>query len=340
VEQQQFWQFLFFEQWHRLKKYAEERHVYFVGDMPFYVGYDSADVWAHPFFFKLDAQLKPRVVAGVPPDYFSETGQLWGMPIFDWDALKKAGYSWWINRIEQNMKMFTLLRLDHFRAFSAYWEVPATGKTAINGHWVKGMGTDFFTQLKKEYPDMPFIAEDLGEIDQPVKDLIHKFRLPGMRVLQFAFFEDMPHSSYIPHHHTPNSIVYTGTHDNNTAVGWFEKDLTRADKKRLTDYLGRKVSKTTVYEDLIRLALQSVAQLAVFPLQDLLGLGQEAIMNKPSTTKGNWSWRFTEAQLSEKEASKVREWLRVYDREVLAEESSKKAGSKKKSKQPKQTVTA
>jgi 4-alpha-glucanotransferase len=329
LTKQQFLQFLFFRQWNQLKQYCEDRQIRFIGDLPFYVGYDSSDVWAHPQYFKLDKERKPELVAGVPPDYFSETGQLWGMPIFNWDVLKKEGYSWWLDRIEQNLKMFGLLRLDHFRAFAAYWEVPATEKTAIRGKWVAGPGNDFFVQLKKRFPDLPFIAEDLGEIDQPVRDLMARFSLPGMRVLQFAFGDDMPRSGYVPHHHIPDSIVYTGTHDNNTIVGWYEHDLGKKGRQRLAAYLGRKLKKETIHEEMIRLALQSVGRLAVFPLQDLLGLGQEAIMNKPSTTKGNWSWRFTEEQLSQQAAERIRTWLHFYDREGEFEVPKRRASKKK-----------
>lgn len=335
IEKQQFLQFIFFRQWSKLKKYCEDRKIQFIGDLPFYVGHDSSDVWAHPHFFKLNGEMLPLAVAGVPPDYFSKTGQWWGMPVFDWPALKKDQYAWWIQRIEQNMNMFGLLRLDHFLAFSAYWEIPATEKTAMNGAWMKGPGNEFFVLLKKKCPDMPFIAEDLGEIDQPVRDLMVKFNLPGMRVLQFAFGSTMPQSPHIPHHYVPNCIAYTGTHDNNTVVGWFENELTKADKKRVREYLGKTVRKEHIHEEMIRLALQSVAQLAVFPLQDLFGLDQGAIMNRPSTTEGNWSWRFSEGLLTEKEADKIKKWLELYDREGVPEKPKKSAANKSKEKQVK-----
>lgn len=337
-EKQRFLQFLFYRQWNALKDYCDERQVEFIGDLPIYVGYDSADVWANSQYFKLDEQRKPTVVAGVPPDYFSETGQLWGMPIFDWEKLKHENYAWWISRIAHNLQMFGILRLDHFRAFAAYWEVPASEKTAIGGQWKEGPGTDFFKHLKKKFPDLPFIAEDLGEIDQPVRDLMDQFKLPGMRVLQFAFGDDWPRSVYIPHHHVPNSVVYTGTHDNNTIVGWYEKDLGRKGKKRLEAYLGKKLRRQTIHEEMIRLALQSVGQLAVFPIQDLLGLGPEAIMNKPSTTKGNWAWRFSESMLTPELSGRIRAWLQVYDREGRQEEVEKKSddGNTKSLRQKKQ----
>jgi 4-alpha-glucanotransferase len=332
IEKEKFLQFIFFRQWENLQKYCEQKQIKFIGDLPFYVGYDSSDVWSLPQFFKLDDQKKPLLVAGVPPDYFSETGQLWGMPIFDWDNLKRDKYSWWIKRIDHNMKMFGLLRLDHFRAFSAFWEVPADETTAINGSWIKGPGNDFFKLLKKKYDDLPLIAEDLGEIDQPVRDLMSKYNLPGMRVLQFAFGEDMSKTIHIPHHHIPNSIVYTGTHDNNTVVGWFENDLNKEGRKRFFDYIGKKIKTENVDEEMIRLALQSVSQLAVLPLQDLLGLGQDAIMNKPSTVEGNWSWRVTEDLLTEESSSKLKSMIMMYDREagVVVEKKSTDKGRKVK----------
>ena len=335
IEKEKFLQYVFFKQWESLRKYCEERKIKFIGDLPFYIGYDSADVWANPQFFKLDDEKKPLLVSGVPPDYFSETGQLWGMPIFDWDNLKRDKYSWWISRIDQNMKMFSLLRLDHFRAFSAYWEVPADEITAINGSWIKGPGNDFFKALKKKYKDLPLIAEDLGEIDQPVRDLMIKYNLPGMRVLQFAFGEDMAKTIHIPHHHVPDSIAYTGTHDNNTIVGWYENDLSKEDKKRVMDYLGKKTKTENIHEEIIRLTLQSVSQLAVFPLQDLFGLGQESIMNKPSTIEGNWTWRFSEDLLTSETAEKLKEWIKTYDREgdPVETKKAKKAVKKEKKKE-------
>jgi 4-alpha-glucanotransferase len=260
------------------------------------------------------------------------------MPIFDWTRLKQEKYAWWIDRIAHNLRMFGILRLDHFRAFAAYWEVPASETTAIRGQWKEGPGTDFFKHLQKKFPDLPFIAEDLGEIDQPVRVLMDQFELPGMRVLQFAFGDDWPRSVYIPHHHVPNSVVYTGTHDNNTIVGWYEKDLDRKGKQRLTAYLGKKLQRQTIHEEMIRLALQSVGRLAVFPVQDLLGLGAEAIMNKPSTTKGNWAWRLTEEMLTPALSGRVRTWLQLYDREGRQKEveNTNDDGKKKSRRQKKQ----
>ncbi|MBC7450613.1 MAG: 4-alpha-glucanotransferase, partial [Cytophagales bacterium] len=298
VEKEKFFQFLFFKQWYALRDYCAQRSIKFIGDMPFYVGYDSSDVWQYPEYFKLDKDKKPLKVAGVPPDYFSETGQLWGMPVFNWKNLKKDDYSWWLKRVHHNIDMFGVVRLDHFRAFAACWEVDASEHTAMNGSWVKSPGMDFFKHLKKKYEHLPLIAEDLGEIDQPVRDLMDKFNLPGMKVLQFGFGKDMPVSIHIPHHHIHNSIAYTGTHDNNTLLGWFEHDLKEGEKGRIAEYFGREEDAAFISDDFIRITLQSVAQLAIFPLQDLMGLGEEAIMNRPSTMHGNWAWRFTDEMLT------------------------------------------
>ncbi|MGB3619662.1 MAG: 4-alpha-glucanotransferase, partial [Catalinimonas sp.] len=266
-----------------------------------------------PGLFKLDAEGRPRVVSGVPPDYFSETGQLWNTPVFDWRACKETDYRWWNDRLVRNFELFDLIRLDHFRAFSAYWEVPAGHETAAGGRWVKSPGKAFFRQLLKQHPDMQIVAEDLGDIDAPVRKLMARFDLPGMRVLHFAFGDDMPQGLYIPHHHDVNSVVYTGTHDNNTTRGWYE--AADADtRKRLQAYAGRRVTKANVHEVLMRLALGSVGQLAIFPMQDALGLGEEAIMNRPSVAEGNWAWRLREEQLTPKVSRFVRELTATYGR--------------------------
>ena len=314
IEKEKFLQFLFFQQWNALKDYCHRKEVQFFGDIPFYVGYESADVWAHPDIFKLRGNRAPKAVAGVPPDYFSETGQLWGMPVFDWKTLKKLKYEWWMQRIEQNLEMFDLVRFDHFRAFSEYWEVPAGHETAANGRWKKGPGGKLFKLLQKKYKNLPIIAEDLGEIDQPVRDLMHDFSLPGMKVLHFAFGNDMAQSGYVPHHHIPNAVVYTGTHDNNTTLGWYQKDLKAADRKRLAAYLQRDLTDDNVSQELTRTAFSSVCQLAIIPMQDFLNLGSEAIMNRPSTPSGNWAWRMAEGAASVSLARTVKKLNQLYDR--------------------------
>lgn len=313
IRKEKFLQFVFFQQWETLKLYCKDRGVHFFGDIPFYVGYDSADVWAQADIFKLNPDKSPQAVAGVPPDYFSETGQLWGMPVFDWKKLKKQKYDWWMRRISHNLLMFDLIRLDHFRAFSDYWEVPANETTAINGSWKKGPRRRFFRRLAKKYPNLPIIAEDLGDIDQPVYDLMEEFGLPGMKVLHFAFGEGMPRNGYINHHHRENSVVYTGTHDNNTSRGWYEQ-AGETEKKNLKAYLNRSLKEDNIAPNLVRLAMSSVSHLCVIPMQDFLNLGSEGIMNIPSTASGNWGWRMPPAALDNKLIRRVRELNDIYDR--------------------------
>lgn len=315
ITKEKFMQFLFFRQWEALHDYCREKNIHFFGDLPFYVGYDSADVWAHSDIFKLNDNKSPEAIAGVPPDYFSETGQLWGMPVFDWKKLRRKKYTWWVHRLSHNLQMFDLIRLDHFRAFSAYWEVPAGETTAINGAWKKGPGSRLFRRLKRKHPQMPIIAEDLGDIDQPVYDLMEKFKMPGMKVLLFAFGDGMPQNPYIPHHHTENAVVYTGTHDNNTTRGWYENGADAKDKKRLKDYVGNeKITGQNVTDHMIRMAWASIGKLAVIPMQDFLNLGEEAIMNRPSTAEGNWLWRVQPDAASPGLVKKIRQQLTLYDR--------------------------
>ncbi|WP_162427099.1 4-alpha-glucanotransferase [Pontibacter pudoricolor] len=315
IEKEQFLQFLFYRQWENLKQYCHRKDIHFIGDMPFYVSYDSADVWANPEYFKLDKDEKPSAVSGVPPDFFSETGQLWGTPVYNWKALAKHNYDWWLRRIDHNLQLFSLLRLDHFRAFSAYWEVPATEETAINGKWVKSPGKELLTLIRHHHPEMPIIAEDLGEIDQPVRDLIKAFDLPGMLVLLFAF-ESNEHafeSSFLPHNHTPNSVVYTGTHDNATVKAWY-KDAKAADRKMFSNYVHQEVTQDNVHEVMLQLAYSSVSRLAIVPMQDVLGLGHEGIMNKPSTSNGNWEWRLQKNKFNNKVVVWLRRITEIYGR--------------------------
>lgn len=314
VEKEKFLQFIFFRQWYALKNYCTQRNIRFIGDLPFYVSYDSTDVWAHPLIFKLNENRMPVAISGVPPDYFSETGQLWGTPIFDWEYLRRHDYNWWITRLSHNLRMFEMIRLDHFRAFSAYWEVPAGEKTAINGSWVKGPGADFFRRLSKEFPDLPLIAEDLGTIDDDVRDLIAEFNMPGMKVLLFAFGPEMAKNPYILHNHVRNCVVYTGTHDNNTIKGWYLNETSAEDRRQISDYLHKEVNENNVADSLLAMTLMSVGSLAVFPLQDALGLGQEARMNVPSIGQGNWKWRFIPDQTTPELAKKLFNLMRLYDR--------------------------
>ena len=329
IEKEKFIQFLFFSQWNSLTEYAHKKEVQFFGDIPFYVNHDSADCWANAAYFKLDKDKMPTQVSGVPPDYFSETGQLWGTPVYDWKAMETNNFDWWFHRIHQNLLLFDLVRLDHFRAFAAYWEVPAADETAIHGKWVKSPGTKFFRLLKKDFPDMPLIAEDLGLMDEPVYKLLEKFNFPGMKVLHFAFGEDRKNNPYLPFNHIPNSVVYSGTHDNNTSVGWF-KSTGKVEKKHLQDYTGQKVTAKNVHKILHRIALDSVSKLAVVPLQDIIGLGEEGIMNTPGTTKNNWSWRVTSEEFPKDRAQELREMNILFGRYQQPKKEQKTAKKVKK----------
>jgi len=314
IEREKFLQYLFFKQWFSLKQYCNDRGIKLIGDIPIYVNYDSADVWTHTKIFKLDKVKKPLSVAGVPPDYFSKTGQLWGHPIYRWDVLKTTGFKWWSQRIAHNLQLVDVLRIDHFRGFVAFWEVPSTEKTAVNGEWVKAPAVDFFTSLLKKFPVDSFIAEDLGVITSDVREIMNRFGFQGMRVLLFAFGEDLPTHPYLPHNYIPSCIVYTGTHDNNTARGWFDNETSPQDRQRLSRYLGREVSGEQVPKKLIRLAMMSIANTVITPMQDILGLGEEARMNRPSVTRGNWEWRLLPDQLSPASVSWLREITAMYAR--------------------------
>ncbi|MBW1980744.1 MAG: 4-alpha-glucanotransferase [Deltaproteobacteria bacterium] len=314
IEFQTYCQYLFYSQWHELKRYCNEHGIHLIGDIPIYVHHDSADVWTHRHLFKLDDSSRPYVVAGVPPDYFSSTGQLWGNPVYDWEALQKSGFAWWIRRMELNLSLFDLVRLDHFRGLVAYWEVPATEATAINGCWVKVPTKKFFDTLLRRFPLLPIIAEDLGYITPDVREVLRHYDLPGMKVLLFAFGGDVANNPYIPHNHVANSVVYTGTHDNNTVRGWFEHEATQEEKRNLYRYLGRQESLESIHLAFIRLAMMSTANLVVLPLQDVLGLGVEARMNKPATLEGNWEWRLTAELLSEEVNDQLAEMTHIYGR--------------------------
>jgi len=296
IEKEKFWQYLFYTQWYSVKRYCQKKGVNLFGDLSIYVSFDSADVWANPGLFKLDREKRPVFVSGVPPDYFSKRGQLWGNPVYRWDVLKNSGYRWWVERIKHNLKLFDALRIDHFRGLVAYWEIPAGEKTAVKGKWVKVPVDDFLNTLKKKFPHLPIFAEDLGFITPDVREVMDRFKLPGMKILLFAFGEDTPMHPYLPHAHEKNFLVYTGTHDNNTVRGWFEAEASPEDRRRLFRYLGRKVSVKEIHWALIRLGMMSVARLAIFPMQDVLGLGREARMNRPSTARGNWKWRLRPRQ--------------------------------------------
>jgi malto-oligosyltrehalose synthase/4-alpha-glucanotransferase len=308
-------QFIFARQWHDLRTYCNSRNIQLIGDMPFYISYDSSDVWANQEIFAVDEEGKRTGMAGVPPDAFSADGQLWGMPVFKWDVLKETGYQWWVERLKKNIELFDLVRLDHFRAFAAYWNVPEGEQTARNGQWIEGPGADFFRVMENALGQLPFVAEDLGDIDEQVLNLRDEFNLPGMKVLQFAFGEDMPQSDYIPHNYGKNFLVYSGTHDNNTTVGWFKTEASEDIKNRIRHYVAADVNEGNVHHVFARLAYGSVASIAILPIQDVLGLDESARMNVPSSAENNWAWRLTPGQLNQDAERLLQEWTRTYNRE-------------------------
>ncbi len=298
IGQVRFAQFLLFRQGKRLREHARARGLHLIGDLPFFVSPDSSDVWANPELFLLDDHHRPRFVAGVPPDYFSAQGQLWGNPVYDWEVLRRTGYRWCIDRLQALLTHVDVVRLDHFRGFAAAWHVPAEAKTAQSGQWVPGPGADFFSAVQRELGTLPFIAEDLGVITSDVCALRDRFQLPGTRILQFAF-DGNAANPYLPHNYVPNTVVYTGTHDNNTTRGWFET-LPEDQRRNMWNYLKRPGGKSDeVAWELIRLAWFSAAGLAIAPLQDLLNLGADARMNLPGSMGGNWRWRCPDEILSE-----------------------------------------
>ena len=319
IELHKFSQYVFFQQWLKLKRYANERGVRVVGDMPIFVAHNSADVWSRPELFKLKEDGKPLVVAGVPPDAFSATGQLWGNPIYDWERMRFAGFAWWVSRVRETLKIVDVVRLDHFRGFAAYWEVPAEHETAERGRWVEAPGRVLFTALKTALGgELPIVAEDLGTITPDVHQLRDEFDFPGMRVLQFAFGGD-PHDTHLPHEYTQGTVAYTGTHDNDTVVGWFQQrsredapEWERRERELCLKYLG--TDGAEINWDFIRAAQMSVAVLAVAQLQDVLGLGAEARMNTPASTEGNWNWRYSGGALTDQLAARLREMTWMYGR--------------------------
>lgn len=305
-----FCQFVFWEQWSSLRRYAGERGIRLIGDIPIFVALDSADVWAHPELFILDERGFPTVVAGVPPDYFSATGQRWGNPLYQWEAIAADGYRWWIERFRATLRLVDIVRIDHFRGFEGAWEIPAECPTAERGRWAPGPGRDLFLATRQALGDVPIIVEDLGVITADVVALREELGYPGMRVLQFAF-DDGPSNPFLPHNYQQNTVVYTGTHDNDTAVGWFAS-CSEAER----DYARRYVGSTgdDIAWDLIRVALASVADLAIVPVQDVLALGGEARMNFPGTPEGNWRWRLLPGQLTPGHGERLRGLTETYGR--------------------------
>lgn len=325
IDHHRFAQYLFFKQWRALRTEARARGLRILGDLPIFVAHDSADVWAHPELFHLKADGRPALVAGVPPDYFSETGQLWGNPLYRWDVIARTGFSFWIERFRSAFALFDMVRLDHFRGFEAYWEVPGDELDAVKGRWVKGPGAALFEAVQGALGPLPVVAENLGLITPEVEVLRERFGWPGMAILQFAFGGD-PQSTFLPHNYERRTVVYTGSHDNDTARGWWEGgvgDSTRSEEeveKERTfarDYLG--THGTEIHWDLIRAALTSVAEIAVLPLQDVLGLGSEARMNVPSRASGNWRWRYKRDQLTDRAKGRLRRLVEISGRLPPAE---------------------
>lgn len=307
-----FLQYEFFRQWSSLKAYANERGISIVGDMPIYVAHDSADVWSLPHIFHLDPETgEPALMAGVPPDYFSATGQLWGNPIYNWAEMQHWGFKWWHHRIEVLLEYVDLIRIDHFRGFQAYWEVKQGETTAMNGQWVEAPGRAFFQSLKEDLGSLPILAEDLGVITPDVEELRDEFGFPGMKILHFAFGSGSD-NPYLPFNYTRNCLVYTGTHDNNTTVGWYET-LQDWERDGLHSYLGH-ISAEGIHWDLIRLALSSIANQAIIPIQDILGLGADARMNQPGQPAGNWAWRYRDDALSPELGDRLRMLTETYGR--------------------------
>ncbi len=298
---QAYLQFLFFRQWDRVKKAANARGIAVLGDLPIYVALDSADVGTRPELFDLDRYGAPAFVSGVPPDYFSKTGQLWGNPLYRWDRLEEEGFAWWIARIRANLRTCDLVRIDHFRGFASYWAVPAGASTAAHGRWLPGPGRKLFEAVRAALGSLPIVAEDLGSITSDVQDLLADLGIPGMKVLQFGF--SIPDGEDLPHCHVPNCVVYTGTHDNDTARGWYAT-LEDAARARVRDYLGS--DGREIAWDLIRAAYTSVARRAIVPMQDVLGLGSDARMNTPARPSGNWEWRVGEGGFREEDAARLR----------------------------------
>lgn len=311
IDRQIFRQFIFNHQWKSLRKHAREKKIKIIGDIPIFVAHDSAEVWARPELFYLDEDGSPTAVAGVPPDYFSATGQLWGNPLYRWQVHAANEYAWWINRWEAVLQLVDIVRLDHFRGFAGYWEVPASEETAVNGRWMPGPGKHFFKILRKALGELPIIAEDLGVITPDVVEMRDHFKLPGMIVVQFAFYGD-PSETFLPHNHQENKVIYTGTHDNDTSRGWYER-VSEEERDFCRRYLG--ISEDDIAWELIRTAWSSVAVFALAPMQDFLNLGNEARMNYPGNPRGNWKWRMPEDSIEVGLRNRIREFNFLYQRQ-------------------------
>ena len=307
IEKEKLLQYVFFKQWFELKKYCNAKGVDIIGDMPIYVDYCSVDVWANQDCFKLAKNKKSLYVGGVPPDYFSETGQRWGNPVYRWDVIKKDGFSWWLKRVKHYQTLFDIIRIDHFRGLVAYWEIPASEKTAINGKWIPAPADNFFKTLTDSFPNFPIIAEDLGIITPDVKEVMKKFNFPGMRLLIFAFGEDSTTHPYLPCNYICNCIAMTGTHDTNTIIGWYKSEAGQKEKIRLMTYLKTDIVPKDLHWKLIDLIVNSKANTTIFPMQDILGLDETARMNTPSVKDGNWKWRLMGDELTPDLSERLRQ---------------------------------
>ena len=307
-----FEQFVFYKQWHQLKQYANDRNIIILGDMPIFVAHDSADVWQHQEYFDLEPDGSPRVIAGVPPDYFSETGQRWGNPLYRWDRMAEDNYQWWVDRFSQAFTQYDSVRVDHFRGFEAYWEIDAQEETAINGKWIKAPGEAMFKAVLKNFGELSIVVEDLGTITPEVNAFREQFGWPGMKILQFAFDGD-DSNPYLPHNHVQNCVVYTGTHDNDTTLSWFE-DLPQQTAERINYYI--KSSSEPMPWSLIEIALRSVANWAIIPMQDYMSLGKGHRMNVPGVTQGNWCWRFQWDEVVENLPEKIKTMIVQFERDV------------------------
>jgi 4-alpha-glucanotransferase len=307
-------QFFFDQQWCALREYCREHDIRILGDVAIFVNYDSADVWTHPELFELDEDRKMIRVSGVPPDYFSATGQRWGNPLYKWGELRERGFDWWVARIRRTLTLYDMIRLDHFRGFEAYWSIAADEETAVNGQWVKAPGHELFQRLKDVFVDLPFIAEDLGLITPEVDELRERFGMPGMRILQFGFSDRGSHL-YLPHKYVPNTVAYTGTHDNNTTLGWWKDGATEEERSHAQTYLQPIKHEGDIVWAMMRAAAGSVANLCIFPMQDILHLGSEARMNKPAEGAGNWTWRYRRDALHPDFATKLAALMEMTDRD-------------------------
>jgi 4-alpha-glucanotransferase len=307
-------QFFFDEQWCALRAYCKERDIRLLGDVAIFVNYDSADVWTHPEFFELDEARKMIRVSGVPPDYFSATGQRWGNPLYRWGMLRERGFDWWVARVRRTLTLFDMVRLDHFRGFEAYWSIAADEETAVNGQWVKAPGHELFQRLREVFGELPFVAEDLGLITAEVDELREHFGMPGMRILQFGFSDRGAHL-YLPHKYVPNTVVYTGTHDNNTTLGWWREGATAEEREHVQTYVGPIERDEQIVGEMMRVASASVALLCIFPMQDILHLGSEARMNTPSEGFGNWTWRYRRDALKAEFAAGLAKLMEMTDRD-------------------------